>query len=83
MLEIFFLITFTRNLSRIAAEKGRTKMWAGLGALFWIGGELFGFVLSGLLGLEIFPGGYGLAIGLAIAGAVVSWVIVKSLPPAM
>lgn len=81
MLEIFFLIWFGRKLAGIASEKGRSKGWAALGVCFWIGGEFMGFIVGALLGAQQL-GAYGLAILIAIAGAVVSYVVVKALPPA-
>ncbi len=79
MLEIMFLIWFGRTLSKLAASKGRSKGWAALGVAFWIGGEVSGLILAVLLGLTELSM-YGFALGLAVAGAVVSYVIVKNLP---
>ena len=79
MLELLFLVWFGKKLSGVAFEKGRSKWWAALGVSFWIGGELMGFLVGALLGLDM--GAYGLAILFAIAGAVVSWFVVKALPP--
>ncbi|MBI3183402.1 MAG: hypothetical protein HYZ28_14790 [Myxococcales bacterium] len=79
MLEIIFLIWFGRKLARMANEKGRSKGWAALGVFFWIGGELMGFIVAGLLGIADL-GGYGLALVFAGVGAGVSYAIVKSLP---
>lgn len=42
MIEILILVQFVRSLSRIAESKGRSKGWAGLGVLGWIGGEITG-----------------------------------------
>jgi hypothetical protein len=80
MLEILFLRWFGKVLSQILVTKGRSKGWVALGILFWFGGEVMGFVVGGLLGAGT-GGAYGLAILFAIIGALVSWGIVKSLPP--
>jgi len=79
MLEIFFLIWFGRHLANMAQEKGRTKGWAALGVLFWISGEVAGFVIGDLAGLG--TGAYGTALGGAAACAFIAWLIVRSLPP--
>lgn len=79
MLEIFFLIWFGKKLASTATMKGRAGTWALLGVGMWIGGEIFGFVLGSLLGMDI--GSYLLALGCAAAGAAVSYGIVNSLEP--
>jgi hypothetical protein len=80
MLEIFGIIAFARLLSRTAVEKGRSKGWAALGVLFWIGGELMGFIVGALLGLETLAQ-YGIALLMAGAGVLVAYLVVKALPP--
>jgi hypothetical protein len=80
MLEILALIKLVKTLSELAREKGRSQSWAALGVLMWFGGELIGFVIGEAFGLGM--GAYLVAIGLAIAGAYASWLIVKSLDPA-
>ncbi|HEY8209288.1 MAG TPA: hypothetical protein VIG99_17490 [Myxococcaceae bacterium] len=80
MLEILGIIAFARLLSRTAVEKGRSKGWAALGVLFWIGGEMMGFIVGGALGLETFAL-YGLALLMAGAGVLVAYLVVKALPP--
>ncbi len=77
MLEIFFLRWFVRKLAAIAKAKGRSGGWGGLGAAMWIGGEISGFVIGGIL--DAGPGGYGIALLLAVLGAVVAYVIVNAL----
>ena len=81
MLEIIFIVTFGRKLGELAAGKGRSKGWAALGALFWIGGELVGFVIGALMGFQGL-GAYPIALALAALGAFVAWMVVKSLPDA-
>lgn len=80
MLEILGIIAFARLLSRAATEKGRSKGWAALGVLFWIGGELMGFVVGALLGMETFAQ-YGVALLMAGTGVLVAYLVVKALPP--
>jgi len=80
MLEILGIIAFARLLSRTATEKGRSKGWAALGVLFWLGGELMGFVIGTILGFEMFAQ-YGVALLMAAAGALVAYLVVKALPP--
>ncbi|WP_224249323.1 hypothetical protein [Hyalangium gracile] len=78
MLEIIVIVWLTRKLSETAKEKGRSKGWGALGAGFWIIGEIMGFVIGGLLGLDL--GSYLVAIGMAVLGAFVASTIVKALP---
>ncbi|WP_164019572.1 hypothetical protein [Pyxidicoccus trucidator] len=80
MLEIFALISLCQKLAAIAKEKGRTKAWAALGALFWFLGEIVGFVIGEVMGLGM--GGYLVAIAFACLGAYVAYTIVKALPEA-
>jgi uncharacterized membrane protein YeaQ/YmgE (transglycosylase-associated protein family) len=81
MLEIFFLMWFGKKLRAILETKSRSKGWVALGICFWFGGELIGFMVGSLLGWGQ-GGAYGLALLFAVVGAVVSWAIVNSLPPA-
>jgi hypothetical protein len=80
MLEILGIIAFARLLSRTAVQKGRSKGWAALGVGFWIGGELMGFVVGGILALDGITL-YGLALLMAAAGVLVAYLVVKALPP--
>ncbi|MBX5482645.1 MAG: hypothetical protein IRZ16_12520 [Myxococcaceae bacterium] len=47
---------------------------------FWIGGEFMAFIVGALLGAQQF-GASGIAIFMAIAGAVVSYLVANALPP--
>ncbi|HEY8076131.1 MAG TPA: hypothetical protein VIF62_18525 [Labilithrix sp.] len=77
MLEILFLVWFCRKLSSIAKAKGRSGGWGGLGALFWIGGEIIGFIIGAVA--DAGPGGYVLALLCAAVGAGIAYAIVKSI----
>lgn len=80
MLEIAFLVFFCKKLAGIARDKNRSGGWGALGVLLWIGGEVGGAVLSlsmGKDGMEL----YGYALLGAGLGAVLAFVIVKSLAP--
>lgn len=79
MLEIFLLITFGKKLAELARGKGRSPAWAALGVMFWVGGEIIGFIIGALLGLEGL-GAYPVAIVVAALGAFVAWMVVKNLP---
>ena len=79
MLEIAFLVWFCKKLASMAREKNRNGIWGGLGALFWIGGEILGFMTGGTRAVTDM-GAYGYAILGAIVGAVLAYVIVKALP---
>lgn len=78
MLELIFLVWFGKKLSAMASEKGRSGWWAALGVAFWIGGEIMGFVVGALLGLDM--GSYGVALLFAMVGAVVAYFVVNALP---
>jgi len=77
MLEILFLVWFVRKLSSIAKAKGRSGGWGGLGAAFWIGGELTGFVVGGIT--DAGAGSYAFALLFAAIGAGVAYAIVSAL----
>jgi hypothetical protein len=77
VLEIILLRTLYNKLSGIATAKGRPGTWGMLGILFWIGGEILGFIIGSLLGMEL--GAYGIALLCAGAGAGISYAIVNSL----
>ena len=79
MLEFLLLRTIWTNLSKIAADKGRSRGWAFVSIGFWVGGEIAGFVIGSLLGFEL--GAYAVALALAALGATVGWFVVKALPP--
>jgi len=81
MLEILILVGLARSLSRMAEGKGRSKGWAALGVLGWIGGEVMGAIVGALT-----ADGTGAIYGLALVGAVIggttAYFIVRSLPAA-
>lgn len=77
MLEILFLVFLCRKLASMAKAKGRSGGWGGLGAAFWIGGEILGFIIGGLADLGM--GSYLLALIFAAFGALASFLIVKSI----
>jgi hypothetical protein len=77
MLEIIFLVWFVKKLAAIATSKGRSPGWGGLGALFWIVGEITGLAIG--MSMDLGAGGYLFALVGAGAAAVVAYVIVNSL----
>ena len=77
MLEILLLRALYSKLSGIATLKGRPGTWGLLGVLFWVGGEIAGFILGAVLGMEF--GAYGIALLFAAGGAGISYLIVNSL----
>jgi len=80
MLEIFGIFAFGRLLARVATAKGRSRGWAALGVLFWLGGELMGMTLGLLLGLEQLAA-YGIGLLVAATGVLIAYLVVKALPP--
>ncbi len=77
MLEILFLVWYVRKLSSMARAKGRSGGWGGLGAGFWIGGELTGFIVGEIA--DAGAGGYALALLFAAIGAGIAYAIVSAL----
>ncbi len=81
MLEIFLVRWLYGLLAGKAEQKGRPRSWGWLGVAFWFGGEVMGFIVGGALNLG--AGGYAIALVFAAIGAVVSNVVVGSLPAAV
>jgi hypothetical protein len=77
VLEIVFIIWLTRRLARVAEQRGHSKGWGALGAIFWIAGEIIGLVIG--FALELDMGAYGLALLGAGAGATLAYAIVANL----
>lgn len=78
MIEIIILVQFCKKLAAIAREKNRSGSWGAVGAIGWIGGEVTGAVVGasgGSDGMNL----YGFAILGALIGALIAYVIVKSL----
>jgi len=63
----------------VARDKGRSSAWAALGAVFWIGGEVFGFLVGVLAGMEDLAS-YLPALICAALGAAAAYGIVALLP---
>ena len=63
----------------IARGKNRGGGWGALGVVFWIGGEVGGFVLGARHALDQMTA-YGYGIGGAVCGALLAFVIVQALP---
>ena len=78
MIEIIILVQFCKKLAAIARDKNRSGSWGAVGAVGWIGGEITGAVIGASGGAEAMNL-YGFAILGAIVGAVIAYVIVKSL----
>jgi len=89
MLEIIILIMLSGKIGKIVESKGRKKIGYQLLLIgMWIGGELFGAVLGGVIGAIAFEGEepttlfiVALALGCAITGAVIAFQIAKKLSP--
>lgn len=78
MIEIIILVQFCKKLAAIARDKNRSGSWGAVGAVGWIGGEITGAVIGASGGAEAMNL-YGFAILGAIVGALIAYVIVKSL----
>ena len=79
MLEIIFLIWFCKKLAGMARAKNRSGGWGALGAVMWVGGEVGGFVVGAGHAHGDTGTAYLYAILSAVAGAIVAFIIVKSL----
>ncbi|HEX4963609.1 MAG TPA: hypothetical protein VF173_22465 [Thermoanaerobaculia bacterium] len=80
MLEILVLIHLTRKNGGIAEKKGhRPGLYKLLTVLLWLGGEIIGAVLGGIMAGEETALIYVLALVGAIVGAGLSRLIVNSL----
>jgi hypothetical protein len=79
VLEILLLIALTRALARMAKAKHQSQMWGGLVVLLWIAGEVAGFIIAGMMGLDGVET-YGIALMGAAIGAGVSFLAVALLP---
>jgi hypothetical protein len=77
MLEIMLISWLSKKLAANAEAKGQSKWWGGLAAGFWLLGELGGFVIGAMLGMEL--AAYGLALVCAGVGAGIAFAIVNSL----
>lgn len=88
MLEILLIFGLSKRIAAIAKDKGRGATgWVLLFILFWVGGELCGGILGGILSFVADNAAeepnlllvYGCAIAGAAVGAISAFVIVKSL----
>lgn len=85
MLEILLLIGLTKKIGNILHAKGRPSGWFKLlTVVLWIGGELLGAIIGGVIG-EISELGlvvaYPLALIGAVLGALVAYLIAQSVRP--
>lgn len=78
MIEIIILVQFCKKLAAIAREKNRSGSWGAVGAVGWIGGEITGAVIGASGGAQSMNL-YGFALLGAVVGALVAYLIVKSL----
>jgi membrane associated rhomboid family serine protease len=89
MIEILILISLSKNIAAKAREKGRSGgAFVVLLLALWIGGELFGAILGCVVSLVALDDDepnmlmcYAGALGGAIVGAVVAFLIVKAIAP--
>ncbi len=86
MLEIILLIFLTRHVGGIVEAKGRKAGWYKLlTVVLWIGGEVTGAVVGGIVGALTDSGmlfAYVFALGGAAVGAGASILIARGLSPA-
>ncbi len=77
MLEILFIIYLCKKNAAAAVERGRKPGgFIALTVLLWVGMEFLGGFIGGLADLG--TGTYLLALGMAVAGGVISGVIAKN-----
>jgi len=77
MLEIVFIGWLSKKLAANAEAKGHSKWWGGLAAGLWLLGEIGGFIIGAMMGMEM--AAYGLALLCAGVGAGLAFAIVASL----
>ena len=83
MLEILFLVYLCKQIGKILRDKGRSPGWFQfLLVVLWLGGEFFGAVVASVLGVGEAGGVYLGALLGAAGGAVLGFVIAKSVAPA-
>ncbi len=81
MIEIFVLAKYCKRLAAIVREKNRSRWWAALGAVGWIGGEITGLVIASR-GDGDTTNLYATGLLCGLIGALVAYVIVQSLASA-
>lgn len=83
MLEVLLLIYLCKELGKILRAKGRSAGWFQfLLVILWFGGELFGAVAAAIIGFDSGAAIYLGALLGAAGGAVLGFVIAKSVAPA-
>ena len=83
MLEILLLVYLCKELGKILRAKGRSAGWFQfLLVVLWFGGEVFGAVVAVILGIDGGGAIYLAALLGAAGGAVLGFVIAKSVAPA-
>jgi hypothetical protein len=78
MIEILIIIGIARGLGRVAASKGLSSAWGGLGVAGWRGGEIVAFLLVYIVSGNELAAYAGALVGAAI-GAGIAWVVVGNL----
>ena len=83
MLEILLLVYLCKQIGKILRDKGRSAGWFQfLLVVLWLGGEFFGAMVAVVLGVDGSGGVYLAALLGAAGGAVLAFVIAKSVAPA-
>ena len=87
MLEILFVILIYKKLKKRLEDRNQNKGLAWLGPVCWIGGEIFGGFIAGLIFavLGIPPEGnlavYGIALLCGALATTILFIVVFQLPP--
>jgi hypothetical protein len=79
MLEVLLLVSLVRSNAKVAKGKGQSGWWGGLVALFWVAGEVAGFIVAGMMGSAGLAA-YLFALMGAAVGAVAAWFVIYMLP---
>jgi hypothetical protein len=72
------LFVFASLYQKLALKRGRSSGWGLLGIVGWLSGELVGFVLGSVMGLE--GGAYVVALLGAVLGGFGVYQLLLSLP---
>jgi hypothetical protein len=83
MLEIFWLLFFSKKIGKIVQDKGyKPGGYRALAVLLWFGAEVVGVIIGIMLFEDPIPG-YVVGLLCAIASAIIVYLRVKGLPDKM
>jgi hypothetical protein len=81
VIELLVLFNLSRGMLTMAQRRGVPATWAIAAPLLWLVGETMGAIVGVALGLDAY-GAYPVALGYAVVGAGVGWLLVEYHPAA-